>query len=111
MTASAPSTTRWPGSAPAVAHLRSERRDHRVQELHPLPDGRCRVTSDAAGLPDLAAWVASFGGHLRALQPPELVEMVRGVHRAGLATHGEAMTPEVVSPDDNKTWDSHQEGD
>ena len=70
-----------------LAHLPHERRYHRTQKLLDLPDGRCRVTFDAAGLPDLAAWVASFGGHVRALEPPELVEIVRGMHRRGLAVH------------------------
>jgi len=74
---------------PALAHLPSERRYHRTQKLYPSPDGRCRVTFDAAGLPELAAWVASFGGQVRAFEPPELVEMVRGLHVNGLKAQDE----------------------
>jgi predicted DNA-binding transcriptional regulator YafY len=73
--------------APPLAHLPHERRYHRTQKLHPLPDGGCRVTFDAAGLPELASWAASFGGQVRALEPPELVEMVRDLHRRGFEVH------------------------
>lgn len=73
--------------SPPLAHLPTERRYHRTQKLHQQPDGSCRVTFDAAGLPELAAWVASFGGNVRALQPPELVAMVRDLHHHGLAVH------------------------
>jgi predicted DNA-binding transcriptional regulator YafY len=45
------------------------------------------VVLDAAGLPELASWVASFGGAVRAREPAELVEMVRDLHRKGLETH------------------------
>jgi predicted DNA-binding transcriptional regulator YafY len=92
-----------------VAHLPNERRYHRTQKLHPQPDGSCRVTIDAAGLPELAAWIASFGGQVRALEPPELFEMVRGLHRAGLDAHRKQqgrMTREGVSSDDNEGHDS-----
>ncbi|MFV2073046.1 MAG: helix-turn-helix transcriptional regulator [Thermoanaerobaculales bacterium] len=71
----------------ALAHLPHERRFHRTQKVQGLPDGRCRVTFEAAGLPELAGWVASFGGLVRALEPGELVEMVVGLHRAGLGAH------------------------
>jgi predicted DNA-binding transcriptional regulator YafY len=74
---------------PTLAHLPHERRFHRTQKVHALPDGGCRVTFDAAGLPDLASWVASFGGGVRAIEPPDLVEMVRDLHRRGLEAHGE----------------------
>jgi predicted DNA-binding transcriptional regulator YafY len=72
---------------PAVAHLPRERRYHRTQKTHDQPDGGCRVTLDAAGLPELASWVASFGGAVRAREPAELVEMVRDLHRRGLENH------------------------
>ncbi len=81
--------------SPELAHLPWERRYHRTQKLHPLSDGRLRVTFDSAGLPELAAWVASFGGLLRALEPPELVEMVRDLHRGGLEAHGGPAEPEA----------------
>jgi predicted DNA-binding transcriptional regulator YafY len=84
--------------APALAHLPSERRYHRTQKLHPLPDGGCRVTFDAAGLPELASWVASFGGQVLAVAPSELVAMVRDLHRRGLEAH-EDPTTETTSGD------------
>jgi predicted DNA-binding transcriptional regulator YafY len=74
---------------PVLAHLPQERRFHHSQRLFPLPDGRCRVSFEAAGLPELASWVASFGGMVRAVEPPELVEMVRDKHREGLRAHEE----------------------
>ena len=70
-----------------MAHLPDERRYHRTQKVQHLTDGRCRVTFEAAGLPELAGWVASFGGMVRAREPEELVEMVRGLHLRGLEGH------------------------
>ena len=84
---------------PSIAHLPQERRFHRTQRVHGLEDGRCRVTFEAAGLPDLAGWVASFGGQVRALEPPELVEMVRGLHRRGLEVHGGLSSGDLSSDD------------
>jgi hypothetical protein len=50
------------------------------------------LTMNAAGLPEIAAWVASFGGAAVPLAPPELAEAVRERHAAGLealaAVHG-----------------------
>jgi predicted DNA-binding transcriptional regulator YafY len=80
---------------PELAHLPHERRFHHTQRLYPLAGGRCRVTFEAAGLPELAAWVASFGGMVRAVEPPELVEMVRDKHREGLRAHGEPVDSDV----------------
>ncbi len=86
--------------APAVAHLPDERRYHRTQRVQHLPRGGCRVTFDAAGLPELAAWVASFGGQARAVEPAELVEMVRDLHRGGLEEHRGRAGEVSVSSDD-----------
>ena len=71
-----------------MAHLPDERRYHRTQKVQHLPGGKCRVTFDAAGLPELAGWVASFGGMVRAVAPEELVATVRGLHWRGLEAHG-----------------------
>jgi predicted DNA-binding transcriptional regulator YafY len=92
--------------AAEIAHLPGERRFHRSQRATALPDGRVRVTFEAAGLPDLASWVASFGGRLRVVEPPELVTMVRDLHRRGLALHEQQDGEEVsdgqsLTPDDN----------
>ena len=70
-----------------TAHLARERRFHRSQQLEDRPGGGCRVTMTVAGLPRVAAWVASFGGAVLAREPPELVDMVLGIHRDGLAGH------------------------
>lgn len=69
---------------PSVAHLARERAWHASQELTELPDGSCDLHMRAAGLPEIAAWVASFGGKVRPVRPPELVSAVRELHREGL---------------------------
>ncbi|WP_428265540.1 helix-turn-helix transcriptional regulator [Haliangium sp.] len=73
---------------PPVAHLAGERRFHPSQTVTTLADGGARVTMHVAGLPHVAAWVASFGGQVVARAPDDLVEMVRAVLRRGLAAHG-----------------------
>lgn len=70
--------------APEVAHLPRERRFHPTQQVTPLPSGGCKLTFEAAGLPEIAAWLAGFGGKVRVLAPPELRDAVRELHRAGL---------------------------
>ncbi len=75
--------------AAEIAHMAGERRFHRTQRVRPLDGGRVRVTFDAAGLPDLAAWVCSFGGTVRALEPPELVTMVREMAERTVISHEE----------------------
>lgn len=72
---------------PEVAHLPHERRWHRTQEVTELPDGSCDVHMHVGGLPAVASWIASFGGKVRALAPPDLVDAVRALHEAGLAAH------------------------
>jgi len=79
----------------SLAHLPQERRYHSSQKIHILPDASCRVIFAAAGLPDLAAWIASFGGRVRAIEPEELVQMVRDLHRKGLDAH-ETKETEVI---------------
>lgn len=73
--------------SPTLAHLPKERCYHRTQKIIPQDDGSCRVVFDASGLAELAGWVASFGGHVRVLDPPELVQMVRDLHQRGLEAH------------------------
>ncbi len=74
---------------PAVAHLIHERRFHPSQQIETMDDGRALVTMYVAGLPHVAAWVASFGGRVRVRAPDTLIDMVRDIHRAGLAAHGD----------------------
>lgn len=73
--------------SPAVAHLARERRFHPSQQVEPDGDG-VRVTMEVAGLPHVAAWVASFGGQIVARGPELLVQRIRDIHRNGLAAHG-----------------------
>lgn len=69
---------------PSVAHLAHERAWHITQELTELSDGSVELTFRCAGLPEVAAWLAGFGGKVVALEPPELVDAVRALHEAGL---------------------------
>lgn len=71
----------------SVAHLARERLWHPTQQIAELPDGSCDVHLRAAGILEIAAWIASFGGKLRAVSPPELVDAVRDLHAAGLEAH------------------------
>jgi len=66
-----------------VAHLVRERRYHASQELSERGQG-VRLKMEAAGLPEVAAWVAGFGGDARPIAPSELVEAVARLHRDGL---------------------------
>jgi predicted DNA-binding transcriptional regulator YafY len=86
---------------PAVAYVARERTWHRSQRLRERPGGGVRLTMDAAGLPEIAAWVASFGGRVRPVAPEELVERVRELHARGLAALShEPVTSEVTTLDD-----------
>ncbi len=78
-----------------LAYLPHERQLHASQQLSPLEDGRVRVTMTTSGIPEIAAWVASFGGGVRALRPPALRDEVRRRHERGLAAHAD---PEPSSP-------------
>lgn len=78
--------------ASSVAYLARERLWHPSQRIVELPDGSCDLHLRAAGLPEIAAWIASFGGKVRAVHPPELREAVREVHRSGLAAHAAPKT-------------------
>ncbi len=82
--------------AGGVAHLVRERRYHHTQRVTPRGEG-VRLTMDAAGLPEIAAWVAGFGGNARPVAPPELVAAVRRLHEDGLRA---MESREVVTPDD-----------
>lgn len=73
---------------PPVAHLAQERRYHPTQQVEIAQDGGALVTMHVAGLPHVAAWVASFGGQIIARAPTALVERVQEIHRNGLAAHG-----------------------
>jgi predicted DNA-binding transcriptional regulator YafY len=69
----------------SVAHLPRERRYHATQRLRPLEDGGVIVSFSAAGLPEIASWLASFGAKVTPLRPPALVDQVRTLHQEALA--------------------------
>jgi len=81
---------------PEVAHLVREFRYHHSQRLADVPWG-VRLTMQAGGLPEIATWVAGFGGMARPVAPPELVEAVRRLHEEGL----EVLTSGGVTQNDN----------
>jgi predicted DNA-binding transcriptional regulator YafY len=83
--------------APKMAHLAREYCFHASQRIQEREDGGVRFTMDASGLPEIAAWVAGFGGMARPLEPPELVEAVRELHEGGLAA-----IRALTSDDNNK---------
>lgn len=72
---------------PEVAHLCAENIWHSTQQLHPQKDGSVDLSMTVSGLPEIAAWVGSFGGSLQALEPPELVELVKKLHKKGYERH------------------------
>lgn len=72
---------------PDVAYVPRERVLHETQTLTELPAGRLRLEMTVGGLPELAAWVVSFGGSVRAVGPPALLDEVRRRFRAGLDAH------------------------
>src|SRR5690606_32798663 len=55
--------------APDVAHLAHERQWHSSQRVESADSGAAILTMQVAGLAEVAAWVASFGGKVRALKP------------------------------------------
>jgi hypothetical protein len=54
-----------------------------------LVDGGVRLTMTAAGLPEVAAWIASFGGKVTAVAPEGLIGAVRALHEGGIAACGQ----------------------
>jgi proteasome accessory factor B len=73
----------------SVAHLARERRWHATQQIEAMSDGRVRLTMTAAGLPEVAAWIASFGGKVTAVAPEGLIGAVRALHEGGIAACGQ----------------------
>lgn len=60
--------------------------EERVQRTRRARDANAaRRSFHAAGLPEIAAWIAGFGGKVIARAPEELVDRVRALHREGLA--------------------------
>lgn len=55
-----------------------ERTYHAHQTKNSQPDGGLILRFPASGLAEVARWVMGFGAHAQALEPPELVALVRG---------------------------------
>ncbi len=75
-----------------VAHIANEREWHPTADVTALAGGGARLTMHVGGMPEVAAWLAGFGGKARAVAPPSLVECVRALHQAGLQQY--ASTPD-----------------
>jgi len=71
-----------------VVHLATERKWHPTQQVQLTTDGEALLSMRVAGLEEVAAWVASFGGKLCAIAPAKLVAAVRELHEQGLEAHG-----------------------
>lgn len=85
-----------------VAFLARERRYHHTQRIQELPGGEIDLTMEVAGLPEVAAWVAGFGGAVIPLAPPAFRDMVRERFEGGLASldapPGTEAAPPPVGP-------------
>ena len=73
--------------ASEVAHVARENQLGASQEVEALAGGRALLRLRTAGLPPLAAWIAGFGGKARAVEPAELVEMVRVIGEGAAGVH------------------------
>jgi predicted DNA-binding transcriptional regulator YafY len=73
---------------PRVADLVRARHFHRSQEIEGLPDGGVRLTLRLGDLTEVAPWVLGFGSMARVVEPPELVERVRGELEGAMALYG-----------------------
>lgn len=73
--------------APEIVHVANERRLHPSQRVEQR-DGVAVLTFTAAGTNEVAAWVASFGGLMRVVAPPELRDAVRRIHEEGMRACG-----------------------
>ncbi len=95
--------------SPQVAHVADERILHPSQKVEPLEGGGRRVTFTVGGLPELAAWVVSFGGEVRALAPPALVHDVSARARGALAAHPPPESPRSANPKEGLSdWSSSE---
>jgi predicted DNA-binding transcriptional regulator YafY len=61
-----------------LAHLFEEAQWHQSQEVIRLKDGGVEVRFTAGGLEEIAWWVMSYGEAVIVVDPPELVQLVKG---------------------------------
>ncbi len=61
----------------AKANLLASRLWHQTQRIEPLPDGRIRLSFKAPNLMPVVSWILEWGPHARAVEPQELVDLVK----------------------------------
>ncbi|HOP96289.1 MAG TPA: WYL domain-containing protein [Verrucomicrobiota bacterium] len=64
-----------------VADYIREKRWHHSQEIKDLPDGGLELRMRLSGLDEVERWILSWGGNAVALEPRELVELVKAAAR------------------------------
>ncbi len=63
---------------PATAPYIRERRWHATQEIEEHGDGSLTLRLVVRGLNEMKRWVLFYGGGARVLEPPELVDLIKG---------------------------------
>lgn len=79
-------------SSDVATHVQ-ERRWHRSQQVHALPDGSVELCMRVAGLPEVRSWVQSFGAAATVLDPQSLADEIAREARLVAARHGGAIAP------------------
>jgi predicted DNA-binding transcriptional regulator YafY len=70
-----------------VAEFVRSRRVHPSQSLTPLPGGGIRLAMAIGDLTELGTWILGFGDTAKVVEPPDLVERVRGELAGALALY------------------------
>ncbi|MHB0970928.1 MAG: helix-turn-helix transcriptional regulator [Thermoanaerobaculia bacterium] len=71
----------------SVSALIENARYHPSESKRRLDDGRIEYRVRIGNLDELARWIAGFGGAAQAIEPPELLALVRDLAGATLETH------------------------
>ena len=66
----------------AVAETVADTHWHDTQQVEERENGSAVITFEVDGLAEIVYWILSYGPHCRVLEPPELVEKVREMHKA-----------------------------
>jgi predicted DNA-binding transcriptional regulator YafY len=70
-----------------VADLVRSRKVHTTQKIASLPDGSLRLSMVVGELTEVISWVLGFGETARVIEPPDLVERVKGELQQALANY------------------------
>jgi predicted DNA-binding transcriptional regulator YafY len=62
---------------------------HASQKLQSIAGGGLRLTMTVGNLTPVVSWVLEWGGRARVVEPPELIERVKGELEAALALYGD----------------------